>query len=254
MRQPLTLTKKHTGSKPSLCATGKGFTSEGPRMNCGDDPFNSPPKGWVIARPWGIQCMQVNRAKMDVRRKAAPSAKSNLPRGKPSRSWCACLVEQHDVAFQQRNGAVPCIEGLAQVLDELTGDLGLGLTQRDALQQSLHSNAILLPESLPRLAIPRWRLCTIATTKKGQPIIFTTHPGPWSKHSSPTSHLPHTAFQLGHFCPISPGCATHVYHQSIGVGHRLPNLTHQARVKHAVHTPEHIDRASRDPWLLMLLI
>ena len=47
------------------------------------------------------------------------------------------MGKEHDVRFQQGNGNVPGIEGLAQELDELRGDLGLGLAQRYALQDGL---------------------------------------------------------------------------------------------------------------------
>lgn len=55
----------------------------------------------------------------------------NLPRWHASKrpQWGTCLAEENDVAFQERDGAVPGVEGLPQVLDEFTGDLGLRLTQ-----------------------------------------------------------------------------------------------------------------------------
>lgn len=47
------------------------------------------------------------------------------------------LWEEEDVGLQQGDGDVPGAEGLAQVLDELAGQLGLGLAQGDAFQQRL---------------------------------------------------------------------------------------------------------------------
>ena len=50
----------------------------------------------------------------------------------------ADLGEEHDMGLQQRDGDVPGVVAVAQELDELRRDLGLRLTQRDALQQRLH--------------------------------------------------------------------------------------------------------------------
>lgn len=47
------------------------------------------------------------------------------------------IREYDDVALQQRYGYVPRVERLAQELDQFRGDLGLRLTQADALQQRL---------------------------------------------------------------------------------------------------------------------
>jgi hypothetical protein len=114
------------------------------------------------------------------------------------RVGCACLVEEHDVAFQQRNGAVPRIEGLAQVFDELTGNLGLGLTQRDALQQSLHSD-ITCYTSLPHgLAVPGRRLRTIAPATRSLRIITIISTQLVQQLiNQPTPHLPRPALQTG---------------------------------------------------------
>ena len=53
-----------------------------------------------------------------------------------------CLREEEDVGLKQGDGNVPGTEGLAQVLDQLRGQLGLGLAQRYALQQCLQSRLI----------------------------------------------------------------------------------------------------------------
>ena len=55
----------------------------------------------------------------------------------------ACHGEQHDVRLQQRDGDVPRAVGLAQEADELGGNLGLRLAQRDAFQQRLLKNMTL---------------------------------------------------------------------------------------------------------------
>ncbi len=50
------------------------------------------------------------------------------------------IGEDEHVALQQRHRDVPGVEGLAQVLDELGGHLGLGLAQADALQHRLEQS------------------------------------------------------------------------------------------------------------------
>ena len=50
----------------------------------------------------------------------------------------AHVREEEHVALQQGNRGVPRAEGLSQELDQLAGQLGLGLAQADALQQRLH--------------------------------------------------------------------------------------------------------------------
>ena len=50
------------------------------------------------------------------------------------------MWEQHDMGLQQRNGNVPGIVSLAQEFYELRGQLGLGLAEADALQQSLQAH------------------------------------------------------------------------------------------------------------------
>ena len=47
------------------------------------------------------------------------------------------LGEDHDVGLQQRDGGVPGAEILAQVLDQLAGQLRLRLAQCYRLQQGL---------------------------------------------------------------------------------------------------------------------
>ncbi len=58
------------------------------------------------------------------------------------RGWAAHSGEEHDVGFQQGDGDVPGVVGLPQELNELRGNLGLRLAQRDAFEQRLHKHTL----------------------------------------------------------------------------------------------------------------
>jgi hypothetical protein len=53
------------------------------------------------------------------------------------------------MGLQKRDGDVPVVEGLAQELDELAEDFGLGLAEADALQQSLQQCMQCLEQVVP---------------------------------------------------------------------------------------------------------